>query len=464
MPRIKLPHCFVPRAYQRRLMRYFDAGGLRASCIWHRRAGKDRVMLAHTSNAAFKRVGLYWHLLPSLAQGRKSVWDAITRDGLPLMRTTLPDAIVKGRNEHEMKVTLRNGSIVQIVGADRHDTWVGSNPIGVTFSEWALTNPSAWEFLRPILRENGGWAAFIGTPRGYNHAHATHLIAQREPGWYADTQTIDDTGILTREQYAQEIAEGMPEELARQEYLCDFSAANVGAVLGRWLEQAEREMRVLPLVADIEAAARAARVIPEVMVSSDIGRRDASAFWFWMRRVGGYDLIDYDEDVGLAAEDWIPRLRQRVEMRGMRIDTLYLPHDAHVRTFASKLSVEEQFRTSHIAKTVMITPLTAIKDRIEAARSIFRRCRFDSDNCAVGLDRLRGWSYEWDEDTKVFSKEPKHDYCSHGGDAFTYGALSLDVLREPKVEVRKPIEGLHTMTMDELWKRSQKFANNRRVR
>ena len=59
---------------------------------------------------------------------------------------------------------------MQIVGADNFNALVGASPVHVTFSEWSLTDPRAYDFVRPILRENNGSAAFIYTPRGYNHA------------------------------------------------------------------------------------------------------------------------------------------------------------------------------------------------------------------------------------------------------------------------------------------------------
>jgi phage terminase large subunit len=43
--------------------------------------------------------------------------------------------------------------------------------------------------------------------------------------------------------------------------------------------------------------------------------------------------------------------------------------------------------------------------------------------------------YEWNEDRKEFSREPRHDWASHPGDAFSYGA---QVMRERKPEVPKP--------------------------
>jgi hypothetical protein len=139
-----------------------------------------------------------------------------------------------------MKITLRNGAMWQLVGSDYYDTIVGSNPFGLVMSEAALSDPRAWSIFRPILAGNGGWAAFISTPRGYNWFHDLMKLAATSPHWYRSHLTVEDTQHISAEVLADERSE-MPDELYRQEYMCDFSAANVGAIFGRYIEQAEKE-------------------------------------------------------------------------------------------------------------------------------------------------------------------------------------------------------------------------------
>ena len=121
---------FNSRVYQKPLIQHFREGGRKACAIWHRKAGKDRTATFIESELAFKRVGLYWHALPKYEDARKVIWDAIMPDGGRLIDWAFPKEVCK-RAEHEMKVTLPNGSIWQPVGADsllpdagiyRHDT------------------------------------------------------------------------------------------------------------------------------------------------------------------------------------------------------------------------------------------------------------------------------------------------------------------------------------------------------
>jgi phage terminase large subunit len=413
----------VPRHYQLPYMAAMDAGCKFAVWVMHRRGGKDRTALAQTCKMAFKRTGLYWHCLPTLKQGRKVVWDNITSEGKNLVRATFPDDLVRTRLQDEMKLELVNGSVVQIVGADNFNSLVGASPVHVTYSEWALTDPRAYDFARPILRENNGSASFITTPRGYNHAYKTLEIAKKLPGAFTAVMSIRETGVLSEEDMAMERAMGMPEELIQQEYYCDFSSANVGAIVGRYISAAEREGRINE-DANWSAGSR-------IVVSCDLGYRDAAAFWFWQLKQGGFDLVHYEEGTGMDAPEWIDRLKNC----GIPIDHVYMPHDARAKTFATKFTVIEQFAK---AFECSIVPRATLQDRINAARMVIPRCTFHIDKTARGLEALRSWAFKWDDERKVFSAEPEHDWASHGADAFSYGAQAVRELVGEQRVARKP--------------------------
>ena len=173
---------------------------------------------------ALKRRGSYYYFFPSYKQGRKIIWDGMDRDGFPFAGH-IPQEIREKTNDQEMRIKTKNGSIIQIVGTDDIDAIVGSNPVGCIFSEYALQKPQAWEFIRPILAENEGWAIFNSTPRGLNHFHDIYQTALREPNWFCELLTINDTGVLTEADIQKERDEGMSENLIQQEYFCSFTAS-----------------------------------------------------------------------------------------------------------------------------------------------------------------------------------------------------------------------------------------------
>src|SRR6185312_14576271 len=168
---INLPHNFKPRPYQIPVLRALDGGAKRVVAVWHRRAGKEKTFINYTAMAAAcDRVGTYFYLFPTYTQAKKAVWDGRDRDGFPFIGHFPPEIVAK-KNEQELKITLTNGSIFQLVGSDNIDAVMSTNPIGCVFAEYALQDPRAWDYVRPILRENGGWAIFDFTPRGKNHGY-----------------------------------------------------------------------------------------------------------------------------------------------------------------------------------------------------------------------------------------------------------------------------------------------------
>lgn len=447
---IRLPNGFAPRAYQRKAMAYFDRGGKRGVYCWPRRSGKDLTFVHQAMKMAHERVGMYFHLLPNHKQARKVVWDAIDNDGRRVIDTAIPHIIRESTNEQEMKIRLKCGSLWQLVGADYFDSIVGSNPVGLVFSEAALTDPKAWSYFRPILAGNGGWAAFISTPRGYNHFHDMLELAKGSDAWDWSHLTVTDTGHMDPATLAQERAE-MPDELYRQEYETDFSAANVGAILGRYIEQAEKDGRINDeVLAD-----------GEIEISSDIGFRDTASWWFWNPRHDGFGLVDYDEDTGLDASDWIPRLQEK----GYRLRKIWLPHDAKAKTFQTKHSVVEQFVEAFGHDRVDIVPQSKKQDRINAARIVMPRCRFHRTRCKPGLNGLRSWSFKFDDERKVFSKDPDHDWASHPGDGFSYGAQVMHerVRAQPRRTAAEEIAraAQHVPTFNELLRRSDERHSRR---
>ena len=103
---------------------------------------------------------------------------------------------------------------------------MGTNPVGCVFSEYSLQKPGGWDLVRPILADNGGWALFNSTPRGLNHLYEIYQMARREPDWFCELLTVDETGAITVEQIDKERRAGMPESLVQQEFYCDFTASS----------------------------------------------------------------------------------------------------------------------------------------------------------------------------------------------------------------------------------------------
>ena len=221
-----IPNDWRPRPHQLSLFDQFGHGKRyrRGCAVWHRRAGKDSCALNLTARDMFRRVGSYWHLFPEQAQARRAVWNGIDGQGRRIIDQVLPPQVRARTSGQEMLIETLNGSMWQMAGSDNYDSLVGSNPVGVVFSEWSLANPDAWEYIRPILVENDGWALFIYTPRGRNHGHATYLRALEADSWFCEKLTVEDTGLITPAQIEEERRAGMSDGKIGQEFYCSFDA------------------------------------------------------------------------------------------------------------------------------------------------------------------------------------------------------------------------------------------------
>lgn len=213
---------FQPRPYQLPILDALENKGYRRIlAILPRRAGKDLACWMLTIRQALRRVGIYWYILPTYAQGRKVIFDGMTNDSFRFL-DFLPHELVEAINQQQMKITLKNGSLIQVIGSDNVDSLVGANPIGCVFSEYSLQDPRAYQYIRPMLTANGGWAVFISTPRGKNSLWELYQIALNNPqDWFAYKMTVEETGHISLHDIERERASGeMSEDLIQQEYFC----------------------------------------------------------------------------------------------------------------------------------------------------------------------------------------------------------------------------------------------------
>jgi hypothetical protein len=218
--KVTLPFNFIPRDYQLPFLEAWDSGINRFILVWHRRSGKDKTCFANLPKKMFEKKAPYFYFAPTYKQGKKIIWDNIDSNGFKFL-DHIPKSIIKNKNENELKIELTNGSYVQIVGTDNIDSVMGSNPFGCIFTEFSLQHREAWDYIRPILAENGGWAVFVFTPRGTNHAWELLQMAKSNPKWFTQILTVDDTDVISKDSLAEEKAQ-MPDDLFQQEFYCKF--------------------------------------------------------------------------------------------------------------------------------------------------------------------------------------------------------------------------------------------------
>lgn len=425
--KFRLPaYGWQPRPDQMKLWAYLENGGKRAVEAAHRRWGKDEIALHYTAVTSQQKIGNYWHLLPQYNQCRKAIWEAINpRTGKRRIDEAFPDEIRANVRNTDMYIQFRSGSSWQVVGSDNFDALVGTPPIGIVFSEYALSDPRSWGYLSPILEENGGWAAFISTSRGNNHFKQLIDYARVTPGWFGEILTANDTPVFSQERLIEiraELVGAFGEEMGgamfEQEYMCSFDGLIMGSYYSKQMTIARNEGRITRVPHETGH---------EVYTFWDLGVDDSTSIWFVQAIGREYRVIDYYEATGMGLEHYARILKSKNYTYGDH----YMPHDAAVR----ELSAGEHARSRvEVAEGLGIRPITVVerprnKDAvmagIEAARNLLGMCWFDEVRCAKGISALEGYRSEYDEEKKVLRNTPLHDWCSHGADSFRTFAVGF---------------------------------------
>ena len=166
---------------------------------------------------ALRRVGVYWHIFPTYGEAKDTIW----RDPAMLFNI-IPRELIAKVNESELIVYFKNGSIYQLKGSDDPDALRGPNPMGIVFDEFDDQKIDAWGIIEPIIRANGGWAWFIGTPRGKQKLFEFYhrgLSGHKE--WKSWLLKASESGIIAKEQL-EESKKTMPASLYNQEWECEF--------------------------------------------------------------------------------------------------------------------------------------------------------------------------------------------------------------------------------------------------
>lgn len=422
MNKVRIPNEWNPRPHQ---LPFFQAmeGKKRACLVWHRRAGKDSSSLNFTAKEMFKRVGNYWHLFPKQRQARKAIWNGIDGEARKILGQVFPEEIRKRTDGTEMMIELVNGSTWQLCGSDNYDSLVGSNPVGVVFSEWALCDPNAWAYIRPMLAENGGWALFIYTARGKNHGYSLYKMADKNPDWFCELLTVDDTKradgtpVIGPAIIEEERTEGMSEDMIQQEYYCSFDAQIPGAVYAEELRRAIDDKRIGSLPID-----------PGLPVNTcwDLGFNDETSIWFWQAVGKEVRLVDYYQNSRKSIPHYVTYIKEWAlrNQCSWELGRHLGPHDCERHDMSGKTA---QIYARECGLNMEKTPRPLKKrDGIAAVRKLFPRLWIDNDRAEMGYNCLSSYHREYDDVKQTFTDTPVHDWSSHGADALQTLALGFN--------------------------------------
>jgi phage terminase large subunit len=409
MVAIPLPYMYEPRGYQVPFFEAMDSGLLRAALIWHRRSGKDLSCLNLMIKKMAERVGSYYYYFPTATLGRKALWNSIDSSGVKYL-SHFPKEFIGKINDNEMRIEAVNGSIFQVIGADSLDV-VGPNPIGNVFSEFSLGDPDAWNFVRPIVAENGGWAIMNYTPRGHNHGYHLYKMARKNPKWFCQILTVDDTCAVSKEAIDDERLSGMSEAMIQQEFYCSFDMPIQGSYYGRIFGEIQKQGRIgkYPL---------------------DLGY--TTAVWFFQKIGTEVRILRYYEDEGSGVEQFGDIFDKfRVENK-YKYNVIYVPCD--MDSNATKIMTGSSALTTLRTLGYRCVPLPKEQRVIEGIRrteKFLRDCTFNEVDCRDGIDSLIAYHEQVNarlstDINTVYTGFPAKDGNDHPADSFRYLSLAFE--------------------------------------
>lgn len=324
------------------------------------------------------------------------------------------------------RIFARNGTEFGFEGL-RHNvtrikSWEGANYAWV--EEAQTVSKSSWETLIPTIRRDGSeiWVTFnpeLDTDETYKRFVLTpppsaivKKVSYRDNPWFPEVLKQEMETLKARDEDAY---------LTIWEGNCRVTLD--GAIYAKEIRAATTEGRIrrVPYVDDVP-----------VNTFWDLGHADCTSIWFGQRVGFEYHLIDFYQN----RLEKLPHYLKVLQDRGYVYGTHYLPHDADHEMLAA-ISISKQMK----ATGLRVVTNERVKDKpqaFNAVRTIFPHCYFDESKCADGLQSLRRYRYEVDEQGQ-YARQPLHDENSHAADAFHAFAQSVDrgpmATRTPQVEI-----------------------------
>lgn len=410
---------FTPRNYQVDIIKALEKDRFKKILsIFPRRAGKDITCLNIMIRQMLFRPAVYYYIFPTYTQAKKAIWDSITNDGLKML-DYFPKSLVKNMNSQEMKITLHNGSLFQLIGSENYNQLMGTNPYGVIYSEYALQNPKARDYIEPILAANGGWQIVQSTPRAKNHLWTLYNYALKSEDWFVSKLTLDDTKHIPVEEINKMRDEGTSEDFIQQEFYTSFDMGVEGAYYTRYLQNMREDGRIGIFPYDRTK---------KVHTAWDIGVDDSTAIIFFQMYDNIVRIIDCYSNQKEGLEHYTTYLNRKPYDYGIHI----APHDIAVKEWGSGVT---RFRKAadlgihfHVCRNIPIS------DGIEATRSLLSAC-FINEKCQDLLNSLESYRQDYDEINQIYKSKPKHDHSSHYCDAMRYLSVSKSILEENQSSV-----------------------------
>lgn len=231
--------------------------------------------------------------------------------------------------------------------------------------------------------------------------------------WFYLELKASETGLVPPEEIA-EAREELDDDEFLQEMECSFDAALKGAYYSKEISKAAEEQRLAPFEPINGAPVHAA---------FDLGWSDDTAAWFYQFENGRLDVVGYYKVNGLSIPNIVAEIKELYKSKSWKMGEWWMPHDAGAKSLQTGISIIEQLWTLGVRPRLV--PNIEVQQGIQATRRTFPFLRIDGNECYHGLEALKSYSKKWNDKAKTYSREPHHNWASHGADAFRYMCLAI---------------------------------------
>ena len=140
-----------------------------------RRFGKTKLSMLEMLAWATKKCQKIWYVAPTYRMAKQIMWNDL--------KVSVPLEWVTKIRENELSMEFRNGSKIELRGADKPDSLRGVSLDFLVLDEFQDIDPETWKtVLRPTLADRKGHALFIGCVKG-------------------DTRVLSDQGLKNIEEF-----------------------------------------------------------------------------------------------------------------------------------------------------------------------------------------------------------------------------------------------------------------------
>ena len=223
--------------------------------------------------------------------------------------------------------------------------------------------------------------------------------------------------LVTEADIQKERDKGKTEDYINQEFFCSFNQGIEGTYLGKQMQLAYNEGRILSLAYE--------ETVP-VYTAWDLGVGDFMAIVFYQMIGNWVHIIDYLEATGYSFLYYAQKLKERTEEKGYYYGVHYAPFDIKNREMGSDgqeiMALSRKDKAEKVDILFEDVEKTSFINSVDNARAIMRRCKFNSDSKGVRLliSHLEQWGKRWNDINMEYGDTEAPNAHKHGGAAFRY--------------------------------------------